>query len=46
MTVAVNHRQVVIPVVAVISIEVMDLNQRFRCEDESTGFTSSTLIFE
>jgi len=36
VTVTVNRRQVVIPVVAVIAIEVMDFDQRWRREDEST----------
>ncbi len=46
VTVTVNRRQVTIPVVTVIAIEVMDLDQRLRREHESTGFTTSLLYFE
>ena len=46
VTVTVNRRQVVIPVVAVIAIEVMDFDQRLRREHESTGFAASLLYFE
>jgi hypothetical protein len=44
--VTVDCRQVVIPVVAVISIEVMDLHQRLRHENESTGLSASLLPFQ
>jgi len=43
VTVTVNRRQVAIPVVAVIAIEVMDFDQRLRREDESTRFAASLL---
>ena len=45
VTVTVNCRQVVIPVVAVITIKVMDLDQHIRHEDKSTGLASSLLRF-
>ena len=44
VTVTVNCRQVAIPVVAVIAIEVMDFDQRLRREDESTRFAASLLF--
>jgi hypothetical protein len=43
VTVTVNRRQVAIPVVAVIAIEVMDFDQRWRREDESTRLAASWL---
>ena len=43
VTVTVNRRQVAIPVVAVIAIEVMDFDQCLRREDESTRFAASLL---
>ena len=47
VTVTVDRRQVVIPVVAVIAIEVMDFDQRWRREeDESTRLAASLLAFE
>jgi hypothetical protein len=46
VTVTVNRRQVAIPIVAVIAIEVMDFDQRLRREHESTGFAASLLYFE
>ena len=46
VTVTVNRHQVVIPVVAVITIEMMDFNQCLRREDESTGLAASLLPVE
>ena len=46
VTVTMDHRQVVIPVVAVLAIEVMDFDQRLRREDKSTGFAASVLRFK
>jgi hypothetical protein len=46
VTVTVNRRRIVIPVVAVIAIEVMDLNRRWRREDESTSLAASLLEFK
>ena len=37
VTVTVNRRQVAIPIVAVLTIEVMDFDQRLRREHESNG---------
>ena len=37
VTVTMNRRQVVIPIVAVVAIEMMDFDQRMRREDEFAG---------
>ena len=46
VTVAVNRRQVGIPVIAVIAIEMMGFDQRFRRENESTSYASSVLSLQ
>ena len=46
VAVTMNHRQVVIPVIAVITIEVMDFNHRLGHEDKSTALASSLLGFQ
>jgi hypothetical protein len=46
VTVTVNRRQVVIPVIAVIAIKMMDVDQCWRREDESTGLATSLLPVE
>ena len=46
VTVAVDRRQVAIPVMAMITIKVMGFDQRLRREDKSTGFAASLLHFE
>lgn len=43
VTVTVNHRQVVIPVVVVVAIPVMNLDQRLRHEHQPTGLAASLL---
>ena len=46
VTVTMNRRQVVIPVVAVVAIQMMDFDQRLRRKDESAGFAASLLPFK
>jgi hypothetical protein len=46
VTVTVDRRQVVLPVVAVIPIEVMAFDLRWRREDEFTGLAASVLPLE
>ena len=46
VTVAVNRRQVAIPVVTVIAIEMVDFDQRWWRENKSTGLAASVLPFE
>ncbi len=43
VTVTVNRREVAIPVVAMILIEVMDFDHRSRRENESAGSASPVL---
>jgi hypothetical protein len=46
VTMTVDRRKIDVPIVVVITIEMMDLNQCLRHEDEPTGCASSTLIFK
>jgi hypothetical protein len=46
VTVTADCRQVVIPAVAMVSIEVMDFDQRGRRKDESTGLAATVLPYE
>ena len=45
VTVTVNRPSVYVPIVMMVSIEMMDFNQCFGHENESTGITSSILPF-
>jgi hypothetical protein len=46
VTVTVDRRKIDVPIVVVITIEMMDFNKCIRREDESTGCASSALIFK
>jgi hypothetical protein len=46
VTVTMDYPSINVSVVVMITIEMMDLNQRIGHENESTGFASSVLRFQ